>query len=125
MGLLEQTLSDVGHDLFVLSNLGGDSDQGAELGRQVDVLSFLTDFEKRLTHAVDFNIVGRVKIVNHVGSGLLVAVVEDVVLGVHVPLNRVDLVGSVGPVLGHDDRALELSVDKALVVSLEPVLDKR
>ena len=123
MGLLEQTLSDVGHDFLVLSNLGGDSDQGAELGRQVDVLSLLTDFEERLIHAVDFDVVGRVEVVDHIGSGLLVAVVEDVILGVHAPLDGVHLVRSVRPVLGHDDRALEFSVDKALVVSLKPVLN--
>jgi len=123
VGLLEETLSDVGHDLLVLSNLGGDSDQGAELGRQVDVLSFLTDFEERLVHAVDFDVVGRVEVVDHVGSGLLVAVVEDVVLRVHAPLDGVDLVCSVRPVLGHNDSALEFSVDEALVVSLKPVLN--
>ena len=123
MGLLEQTLSDIGHDLLVLSDFGGDAHKGAQFGRQVDVLSFLSDFEQWLIYGVDFHLIGRVKIVDHVGSGLLVAVVEDVVLGVHVPLDGVHLVGSVGPVLGHNDCSLEFSVDEALVVALLSVLN--
>lgn len=46
--LLEEALSNVGHDSLVLSNFGGDSDKGAELWREINVLSLLADLEERL-----------------------------------------------------------------------------
>ena len=48
--LLEQALSDVSHDSLVLSDFGGDSDEGAELRREIDVLILLTNFEERLVN---------------------------------------------------------------------------
>lgn len=72
---------------------------------------------------MDFNVVSCVEVINHVCTRLLVAVVKDVFLGVHVPFDLVDLIGAVRTVLGHDDGALEFSLNKVLVVSLEPVLD--
>jgi len=49
--------------------------------------------------------------------------VEDVVFGVHGPLDLVHLVRAVRAVLGHDDGTLELSVHKIGVVALEAILD--
>ena len=46
--LLEQALSDVGHDTLVLSDLGRDSSQDTELRWQKDALLLLFDLEKRL-----------------------------------------------------------------------------
>ena len=46
--LLEQALSDVGHDTLVLSDLGRDSNQDTELRWQKDALLLLFDLEKRL-----------------------------------------------------------------------------
>lgn len=122
--LLEEALSDVGHDSLVLSNFGGDSDKGAELWREINVLSLLADLEERLVDGVNLNTVSGLEVVNHVGSGLLISVVEDVVLRVHVPLDLMDLVGSVRTVLGHDDGSLELSVDESGIVSLASISDQ-
>ena len=72
---------------------------------------------------MDLDLVGGVEVVDHVGPCLLIAMVENVVLWVHSPLNLVHLVGSVWSVLGHHDSPLEFSVDEIVVVSLKPVLD--
>jgi len=122
--LLEEALSDVGHDSLVLSDFGGDSDEGAELWREIDVLSLLTNFKQRLIHRVNLNAIGCLEVVNHVGSGLLVTVVKDIILWVHVPLDLMDLVSSVRTVLGHDDGTLELSVDEISVVSHSSISDQ-
>jgi hypothetical protein len=122
-GFLEKTLSDVGHDSFVLSDSGRDADQSAEFGREVDILSFLSDLEQRLVDVMNFDSIRRLEVVNHVGSSLLVAMVEDVVLGVDVPLDLVHLVGPVRPVLRHHDRPFELTVHEIGVVSLTTVVD--
>lgn len=53
--LLEQTLSDVSHDLLVLSYLGRDAHQGAQFRRQVNILAFLSNFEKWLINGVYFD----------------------------------------------------------------------
>lgn len=70
-----------------------------------------------------FDSVGCFEVVDHVGPGLLVAVVEDVVFGVHVPPDLVDLVGTVGSVLGHDDSTLKFAVDKLCIVALAPIVN--
>jgi hypothetical protein len=72
---------------------------------------------------LDLNAVSGLEVINHIGGGLLVSVVEDVLLRVHPPLDLVHLVGSVRAVLGHDDGTLELAVDEILVMSLSPVSD--
>jgi hypothetical protein len=122
--LLEEALSDVSHDSLVLSDFGGDSDEGAEFWREIDVLSLLTNFKQRLIHRMNLNTIGCLEVVNHVGSGLLVSMVKDVVFRVHVPLDLVDFVGSVRSVLGHDDGTLELSVDESGIVSHTSIGDQ-
>ena len=72
---------------------------------------------------MNFDTVSSFEVVNHVCSGLLITMVENVVLRVHVPFDLVDLVSSVGAVLGHDDGAFELSVDKLGVVSHSSICD--
>jgi hypothetical protein len=121
--LLEEALSDVSHHPLVLSDLSRDSDEGAQLWWEVDVLPLLTDFKQWLVHRVDLDAVSGLEVVYHVSSGLLVAVVEDVVLRVHAPLDLVHLVGSVRAVLGHDDGTFELSVDEIGVMSHSSVSD--
>lgn len=123
VGLLEEALPDFSHDFLVLPDLVRDAHQGAQFWWQVDVLSFLPNFEQRLIHRVYFDPVGRQEVVDHVGSGLLVAVVEDILLRVHVPLYLVHFVSPVWAVLGHYDGALELPVDEVLVVSFPSVLN--
>ena len=121
--LLKEGLPDLGHDPLILSDLCWDTDQCAKLWRQVDILPLLPDLEQRLIDGVDFHAISGLEVVNHVGSSLLVAMVKDVVLGVHVPLDLVHLVGSVRTVLGHDDGPFEFSVYEILVVSLSSIID--
>lgn len=70
-----------------------------------------------------FHFVSGLEIIDHVRPRLLIPVVEDVLLGVHAPLDLVHLVGTVGPILGHDDGALEFFVDKIVIVSLAPIIN--
>jgi len=73
---------------------------------------------------VDLHRVSRLEIVNHISTGLLVSMVEDVIFWVHIPFDLMDFVSSVWTVGGHHDRSLELSVHEIHVVSLQSVLDK-
>ena len=123
MWLLEQTLPDVGHDLLVLSDLGWDAYERAKLGWKVNVLTFLPDFEEGLIYGVYLYIVGGQEIIDHVCTRLLVAVVKDIVFGVHGPLDLMYLVCAVGTVLSHDDGSFKLAVDEIGVVALQAVLD--
>jgi len=122
VGLLEETLPDVGHDPLVLSDLCWDADEGAELGWKVNVLALLANLEQWLMKRMDFDAVGRQKVVNHIGPGLLVSVVEDIVLWVHAPLDLMYFVGTVRAVLGHDDCSFELSVDESCIVALQSIV---
>ena len=122
MGLLEQALSDVGHHSLVFSDLGWNSYESAKFWRKVDILSFLSNFEKWLTNGTNFDTVGGQEVVNHVGSSLFISVVEDVVSWVHVPLDLVDLVGTVRAVFGHNDGSFKLSVDKICIMSLASII---
>jgi hypothetical protein len=115
--LLEQALSDVCHHPLILSDLGWDSDKGAELWWKIDILPFLTDFKQRLVHRMNFNTVSSFKVVYHVGSGLLVSMVKDVIFWVHSPLDLMNLVGSMRAILGHDDGTFEFSVDEICIMS--------
>lgn len=123
MGFLEETLADVCHHLLVLSYLGGNADECAEFWGQVNVLALLSYFKKGLINGMNFDVVRGVEIVDHICTRLFVAVVEDVIVGVHVPFDLVYLVGAMGSVLGHDDGSFKFSVDECLIVPLEAVLD--
>jgi len=46
--LLEETLSDVGHNALVFADLGWDTNENAELGWQINVLLLLLDLEQGL-----------------------------------------------------------------------------
>lgn len=122
--LLEEALSDISHNSFILSNFGGDSDEGAKLWWEIDVLSLLTNFKQRLIQRSNLNAIGCLEVVNHVGSGLLVTMIKDVVFRVHVPLDLMDLVSSMWTVLSHDDGTLELSVDECSIVSHTSISDQ-
>jgi hypothetical protein len=121
---LEEALSDVGHNSFIFSDFGGDSDKGAKLWWEIDVLSLLTNFKQRLILRLNLNAIGCLEVVNHNGSGLVVTLIKDVVFGVHVPLDLMDLVSSVWPVLSHDDGTLELSIDESCIVSHTSIGDQ-
>jgi hypothetical protein len=123
MWFLEETLADISHNFLVFSDFGGNSDQSAEFGRQIDILAFLSDFKEGLINGIDLDVVCRVEIIYHVCSGAFISVVENVLFRIHVPFDLVHLVSPVRAVLGHDDGALEFAVDEGLVVPLKAVLD--
>jgi len=85
-------------------------------------LPLLADLEQRLVDGADLDSVCGPKVVDHVGPGLLISVVEDVVLRIHVPLDLMHFVGTVRAVLGHDDRTFELSVDEICIVPLSSII---
>lgn len=124
MGLLEETLSDISHDTLGLSDLGRDTDEGAKFWRQVDILAFLTDLKQWLVNGMYLYLVSFSEVVNHICSGFLVtALIEDVILRIHVPLDLVNLVTTVRTILCHYDSSFELSIDKICVVSLESFIN--
>jgi len=120
---LEQALPNVGHHALVLPDLRRYAYECAQLGRQVDVLAPLSDLKQRLSWGVYFHFVGGLEVVNHIGPRLLIPVVEDVILRVHGPLDLMHLIGTVGPILGHDDGALVFFIDKIVIKSLEPIVN--
>lgn len=71
----------------------------------------------------DFHTIGGQEVVDHVCTRSFVAVVENIVFGVHVPLDGVHFVSSMRSVFGHHNGSFKLSVDKILVISLKPILD--
>lgn len=73
---------------------------------------------------MNLHTVSGLEVVNHVGSGFVVTLIEDVVFWVHVPLDLMNLVSSVRAVLGHDDSSLELSVDEICIVSHTSISDQ-
>ena len=109
--LLEKTLTHGGHDLLVLSDSLGDTDESAKFWRQVDVLALLFNFKKGLREIHYLNVVLLLEIQNH-GNGLAdFTLLELASLGGHVPLDGGYLVGLVLTVAGHDDGTLELLIN--------------
>jgi hypothetical protein len=45
-------------------------------------------------------------------------VVENVLFWVHIPLDLMNFVSSMGTIIGHDDSSLELSIDKIHIVAV-------
>lgn len=123
--LLEKTLTDVGHDALTLANLGRDTDQSAQLRRQINVLPFLTDFEQGLVDCTNGDVISRAEVVDHISAGALIAMVENVFLRVHVPLDLVHFVRAVRSVVGHDNSALELTINERGVVTSAALLNER
>ena len=73
---------------------------------------------------MNLHTIGSLKVINHVGSGLLISVIKDVVFWVHVPLDLMDFVGSMRTVLGHDDGSFELTVDEIGIMSHSSICDQ-
>lgn len=71
---------------------------------------------------MNFDSVSSLEVVDHVSSSLLVSMVKDVVLGVHVPLDLVHLVGTVRSILGHNDGAFKFSVHEICIMFFKSIL---
>lgn len=114
--LLKQALSYLCHYLLVFSYLGWDSHEGAKLRWQIDILSLLTDFEKRLIDCFDFYTICSFKVVNHICTSFFITMVEDVIFGVHVPFDLMDFVGTMRAVLSHYYSSFEFSGHKLSIM---------
>jgi len=110
VGLLEERLAHGGHGLLVLTHLLGDADQHAQFGRQVDVLSFLLDFEKGLVQGHDLLVVLLAEVLHHRNGLSLLTLLEAARLRTHIPADSGHLVRLVVTVAGHDDGMFELVV---------------
>jgi hypothetical protein len=111
--LLEQALSDVGHDALVLSNLRRDSNQDAELWWQKDALLLLFNFEERLVRDCNPLFVIFQEVVQHPDTGLsttLLSLLKVVGSGREFPTDSVDLVGSLLAIVSHDDCAVKIAI---------------
>ena len=71
----------------------------------------------------NFYYIGHFKVVYHVDLGLIVAVVKDIVFGVHIQFDLVHFVGTVRSILGHDDSTLKLTDDKLCIIALVPIVN--
>lgn len=110
MRLLEERLAHGGHRFLVFTHFLGDANQHAELGRQVNVLTLLLDFEEWLVERHDLLVILLTEVLHH-GDGLaLFALLEAARLRAHVPAHRGHLVRLVVAVAGHHDRMFELVV---------------
>ena len=116
--LLEQALAHLGHGLLVFANFLGDADEHGELGRQVDVLALLLDFEQRLIHLPNLHVVLLFEVAGHGDGGSSLALLEVAGLGAHVEAHIADLVGLVVAIHSHDDGAFELVNDRLLELAL-------
>ena len=117
IGLLEETLSNVGHDPLVFTDLGRDTNQDTEFGRQINVLLFLLNFKKRLFWLSDLGLVHFQEVIEHPNLFVAVlALVEHVGSGRHFPADSVDLVGTLLTVVGHDDGSVEVTLNVGLIL---------
>jgi hypothetical protein len=127
VGLLEETLTDVSHDLLVLANLGRNADKDTELRWQIDTLSLLLDLEQRLVGICDLLLVVLLEVVEHLNSSLstaLLSLLEEVGARRHVPTDSVDLVGSLEAIVGHDYSAVEIAIYVGLIIkTFKPVVN--
>ena len=71
---------------------------------------------------MNFDTISSSEIVNHISSCFLVSVIKDVVFGIHIPLDLMHLIGSVGAVFSHHDSSFKLPVDKIFIMSLESII---
>lgn len=116
--LLEQTLAHLGHGLFILTHLLGNSDKHGEFRRQIDVLALLFDLEEGLAHLLDLLVVLLLEVDRH-GDGLAgLALLEVARLWAHVEPHIAHFVSLVVSVAGHHDGALEF-VDHRFLVLLD------
>lgn len=87
-------------------------------------MSLLLNLKKRLLYRTNFNIVGSYEILKHVGLLLAISLIELVGLRTHIPSDSVDLVSSMGTVLGHNNAALEFPIHIFVVISFETIINE-
>lgn len=112
MRFLEETLTHGCHDAFVFTYALRDSNECAQFGRQIDILSFLLDLEERLIQVHDGNIVLLLEVQHHRDGLTNLTLLELTRLWSHVPFERGNLVGFVLAVARHDNCTFEFFVDR-------------
>lgn len=120
---LKETLTNVCHDSFVLSNFRRYTNKDAQLWREENVLPFLFYFKKRLIKLVNFGLISFKEILKHRNFLVIITLVEEIVLGRHVPPYSVDLVCPFLTIICHYYGSFELTVDFSLISPLESFLN--
>ena len=112
--LLEETLSHLGHSLFIFPDILGNTDKHGEFGRQINVLAFLLNLEEGLLHLQDLLIILLFEVGGHGNRRAGLALLEVTGLGAHIETHIADLVGLMVAVARHNNSALELINDSLL-----------
>jgi len=68
-------------------------------------------------------LVSLTEVVDHVSSDFLISLIEDVVLGVHVPLDLMNFIATVWTILSHYYCPFKFSINEICVVSLESIIN--
>ena len=114
MRLLEETLSHLGHGLFIFSDTLRNTDKHGEFWRQINVLALLLDLKEGLLHFQDLLIILLFEVSSHGNSRASLALLEVTGLRAHIETHIADLVRLMMAVARHDDSALELIDDSLL-----------
>ena len=110
--LLEQTLTDIGHNAFIFADLRWDPNQDAELGWQINVLLFLFYFKQRLFWLTNFGVVNFQEVVKHLDFFVAIfSLLKVIGARAHVPTDSVYLVGSLLAVVGHNNCAVKITLN--------------
>lgn len=70
------------------------------------------------------DLVSCLEVVYHVGSSPFISVVKNILLWIHIPFDLMNLVSSMGTIIGHDDSTLELSIDKIHIVAVTALFNQ-
>ena len=114
MRLLEETLSHLGHGLFIFTDTLRNTDKHGEFWRQINVLALLLDLKEGLLHFQDLLIILLFEVSSHGNSRASLALLEVTGLRAHIETHIADLVRLMMAVARHDDSALELIDDSLL-----------
>ena len=114
MGLLKETLAHSCHRLFIFAHLLWDTNKHAKFRRQINVLAFLFDFEKRLVQTHNLFVVLLAEILNHRDGLACLALLKARGFWAHVPSYTANLVSLVVTITSHYDSVLEFIVDSLL-----------
>ena len=114
MWLLEETLSHLGHGLFIFTDILRNTDKHGEFWRQINVLALLLDLKEGLLHFQDLLIILLFEVGSHGNGRAGLALLEVTGLRAHIETHIADLVRLVVAIARHDDSALELINDSLL-----------
>jgi hypothetical protein len=114
MWLLEETLSHLGHGLFIFTDILRNTDKHGEFWRQINVLALLLDLKEGLLHFQDLLIILLFEVGSHGNGRAGLALLEVTGLRAHIETHIADLVRLVVAIARHDDSTLKLINDSLL-----------